>query len=307
MPLPDPYPILTLHAADVLAPEEMGSKRKGWVRVDDDAEPWLFKYTRVNDGVPTGEAWAEKVAAEIAVAIGLPAARVELATLDGEVGCVSRQFAELSVPGVELVHGSDLLPGVVLGYDRTKRFRQADHTLENILDAVAGVIPDAAQREAAFRRLAGCVVLDALILNTDRHHENWALLRSRRSDGSLHQEVAPSYDHASSLARNEPAATLAQWMDDKQLDRVAWYAQRGHGGIFLRGDKRGANPLRLVMVAVRRWPRYFQPWLERVRSLDFSVVEGILRRVPEQTISPEHREFALALLRRTQHILSSSP
>ena len=97
-------------------------------------------------------------------------------------------------------------------------------------------------------------------------------------------------------------------MDERQqLDRAAWYAQRGHGGIFLHGDKRGANPLRLAMVAVRRWPRYFQPWLERVRRLDFSIVEGILRRVPEQAISPEHREFALALLRRTQHILSSSP
>ena len=96
-------------------------------------------------------------------------------------------------------------------------------------------------------------------------------------------------------------------MSDTQFDRAAWYAQRGHGGIFLHGERRGANPLRLAMVAARRWPRYFQPWLEQVRRLDFSVIEGILRRVPEQTISPEHRAFALALLRCTQHTLSSTP
>ena len=307
MPLPEPYPILTLHAADVLAPEEMGSKRKGWVRVGDDAEPWLFKYSRVNEGVVSGEGWAEKIAAEVAAAIGLSAARVELAGLDGEVGCVSRQFAELSLGSVELVHGGDVLPGVVLGYERTKRFRQAEHTLDHILAAVERVILDVPERAAAFRQLAGFVVLDGLVLNTDRHHENWALFRRTLLDGTVHHTVAPSYDHASSLARNEPADMLTRWLGDTAMDRVVWYAGRGHGGIFLAGETRGANPLRLVEYAAQKWPRYFHPWLERVRVLDFSVLESIVSRVPAEMIPEPSRQFALALLRHTHHILSSLP
>ena len=43
-------------------------------------------------------------------------------------------------------------------------------------------------------------MLDALIGNTDRHHENWGIL-VRRGRGVLLGEVAPSFDHASSLGR----------------------------------------------------------------------------------------------------------
>lgn len=307
MPNSAPYPILTLHAADVLASEEMGSKRKGWVRVDDDAEPWLFKFSRVNRRIVSGEGWAEKIAAEVAAAITLPAARVELAILDGEVGCVCRHFPELSVDSVELIHGSDVLPGAVLGYEKTKRFRQTDHTLENILAAVERVIATIPERGAAFRRLAGFVVLDALVLNTDRHHENWALFQRVRADGTVHHEVAPSFDHASSLGRNERPEVLAQWLGDRTMDRGAWYARRGHGGIYLEGEERGANPLRLAEVAAGQWPGYFRPWLDRVRVLDFSVLEGIVCRVPAEMIPESSRQFALALLRHTHHTLSRIP
>lgn len=303
--MPEPFPILTLRATDVLAPEEMGSKRKGWVRVNNDAKLWLFKYSRLSAGVMTGEAWAEKVGAEAAAALGIRAAQVELATLDGETGCVSRQFPELSEQGVELVHGCDLLPGVVLGYDKGRRFRQAEHTLENILAAVARVIPSEAEREQAFRELAGFVVLDAFILNTDRHHENWALLRWRDAFVRVRHKVAPSYDHASSLARNEPEDKLAGWLANRSMNRAEWYARRGHGGIFLGEEDRGANPLHLAEVAARRWPEYFRPWIERVRQLDFSVLECIMQRLPAGLISESHRQFALALLRHTQQALSA--
>ena len=52
------YPIISLRKEDVLAPEEMGSKRKGWVQVAGDSERWLFKYARLSNGQITGEHWA---------------------------------------------------------------------------------------------------------------------------------------------------------------------------------------------------------------------------------------------------------
>src|SRR4030095_85301 len=132
----EPFPILELRGEDVQAPEEMGSKRKGWIQIPNDPLPWLFKYPRVNEGVLSGEAWAEKVAAEVAALIDVPAARVQLARLDGAAGPARQRFPALADPDTELEHGSDLLPGVVTGYDRTRFFHQGDHTLENILKAV---------------------------------------------------------------------------------------------------------------------------------------------------------------------------
>ena len=49
------YPIIPLRKEDVLAPEEMGSKRKGWMQVAGDSERWLFKYARLSNGQVTGE------------------------------------------------------------------------------------------------------------------------------------------------------------------------------------------------------------------------------------------------------------
>lgn len=295
MPDLEPYRIIPLRKEDVLASEEMGSKRKGWVQVGADSTPWLFKHARLSNGEVTGEHWAEKIAAELADLLQIPHARVDLATLDGAVGCISRRFAELSRPGTELIHGNDLLAGAVLGYGRAGRRAQPDHTIENIVKAVLAVIPDRDEREAAFHQLAGFVTLDALILNTDRHHENWAMLRSRSFDGTYVHRVAPTFDHASSLGRNEPVEKVDRWL--REPDRFEWNAARGRGAIFIKPtDPHGANPLRLMEVATRAWPRYFQPWGKMLQNVGLGRILSLVDRVPDHVMDARHRMFAKGLL-----------
>ncbi len=294
MPSLDPYSIIPLRNEDVLAPEEMGSKTKGWIQVGTDPEPWLFKYARLSNGEVTGEHWAEKVAAEIAEMLTLPHGRVELATLEGSPGCISRRFADKS-RGIELIHGNDLLAGAVLGYDRAVRRAQPEHTIENIAKAITAVIGDRDERDVAFQQLAGFVMLDALILNTDRHHENWGLIRSRSVDGKYIHRVAPTFDHASSLGRNEPVEKVGQWL--REPYRFEWYAERGRGAIFIKPtDPHGTNPLKLCEVAARAWPRYFQPWDKMLQNVGLDRILSVVDRVPDQVMDPRHRVFAKGLL-----------
>lgn len=300
MPPLESYPTISLRKEDVLAPEEMGSKRKGWVQVAGDAERWLFKYARLSDGQVTGEHWAEKVASEVAGLLHIPHARVELATLDGSPGCISRRFPELARPGAELIHGNDLLAGAGFGYDRTKQFRQSDHTIENILAAISQVFSGPEEQAAAFRQMAGYLVLDALILNTDRHHENWALIRVMHQDGRVTHEMAPTFDHASSLGRNEPPDKLVAWLTEP--GRPEWYAGRNRcqGGIYLRSDDaHGANPLKLLELVARKWPDYFAPWRPQVENVQEEALCDTVGRVPAGTMVQAQREFAKALLRVT--------
>ena len=49
-------------------------------------------------------------------------------------------------------------------------------------------------------RLAEYLLLDAVIGNVDRHHENWGIL-GKDVDGSVKGRLAPTFDHASSLGR----------------------------------------------------------------------------------------------------------
>jgi hypothetical protein len=247
-----------------------------------------------------GEHWAEKVAAEVADMLQIPHARVELATLEGAPGCISQRFPGLANPGAELIHGNDLLAGAVLGYDRTKQFRQSDHTLENIFAAISHVTKNQEEREAAFRQLAGYVILDALILNTDRHHENWGLIRIVDARGVITHTIAPTFDHASSLGRNEPPEKLAAWLPEP--GRPEWYANRSQcrGGIYLRStDEHGANPLKLLELVARKWPKYVVPWLPNLEHATEEAICDTVDRVPPETMVQAQREFTKALLRVT--------
>ena len=224
--------------------EQLGSKPKFWVLLN--GQRWLFKEARPN----TGEDWAEKVAAEIAREIGIQAATVELADYAGRAGCISLNFIEVA-QGEALVHGNEIMAWAVTAYDKNKVFRQSDHTLDNILKAIQGLF-DPLHADATFTALAGYLVLDALIGNTDRHHENWGLRLTREASSQKRVlSAAPSFDHASSLGR--------ELRDERrnelpQAGRVGSYIAKGTGGIFRNADQRhGENPLRLVQVAARAY------------------------------------------------------
>jgi hypothetical protein len=261
--------------------EQLGSKPKFWVLLD--GRRWLFKEARPN----TGEDWAEKAAAEIAQVMGMNAATVELADYAGRRGCISLNFIDVNA-GEALVHGNEVMGWTVTGYDKTKKFRQSDHTLDNIQVAIRRVFLGGAA-ESALTNLADYLVLDALIGNTDRHHENWGL---KLAGGR--QFVAPSFDHASSLGRELRDERRMKLLSDKQ---VAHYVTKGRGGIFRDPEQaHGENPLRLVQVASRAYPAYFQGALQRVSLLRPDSVREILQALPNERTSAPAREFAEAMV-----------
>lgn len=277
------YPIIDLPPESRLDTEQLGSKPKFWVQLGDDR--WLFKEARPN----TGEDWAEKAAAEIAHAIGVAAAAVELAQFGDRRGCISRNFIAVG-RGEALVHGNEILALRVTGYDKTKRFRQQDHTLENIQRAIRELFPgDVA--EGMLTQLAGYLVLDALIGNTDRHHENWGLrVRVDAKQRSVELSIAPSFDHASSLGRELLDARRAELLAN---GRVGHYVAQGRGGVFRdAAQRRGENPLRLVQVAARAYPAYFRPALQRVAALPDDTIRTVLASIPPERASDVARDFA---------------
>lgn len=133
----------------------------------------------------TGEHWAEKLAAEIADALGIPHAVVELAQ-DQESripGAMVRDL-EVTTPGA-LVHGNELLIELDSSYPMAQQYHTSKHTLDNIFAALSRPaigLPDGFDVPVTIRAaedlFVGYLLLDALIGNADRHHENWALIRS---------------------------------------------------------------------------------------------------------------------------------
>jgi hypothetical protein len=188
----------------VLEPEALGTKQKFWYRQSDKEPRWLFKYPQQN----TGQHWAEKIAAEIADSMGILHAKVELTLFQGERGSATESFAR---DGRELWHGNQILAGKLFGYDSEQRFRHSEHTLEHIFQALDGTFSSDDARRRAKLAIADYLVLDAIIGNTDRRHENRAILRKRVGD-RWQGIVAPTFDHASSLGREllDPTRPLSR-------------------------------------------------------------------------------------------------
>jgi hypothetical protein len=105
---------------------------------------------------------------------------------------------------------------------------QNQHCVPNIIAAVEQSFPND-QRDKQLTILAGYIFLDALICNTDRHHDNWGLLRWRSSKEEPVHTVAPSFDHASSLARELSDERRKRFIDAGQMEQ---YVKGGRGGIF---------------------------------------------------------------------------
>ncbi len=286
----EPPKIFEILPDQVLEPEALGSKQKFWYRAKQGEPEWLFKFPQPN----TGQHWAEKIAAEIAACLDILHARVELALFQNHQGSATESFAR---DGRSLYHGNQVLAGKVLGYDPARKFRHPDHTLANILLGLERLYVNPAGAEGAKIRFASYLVLDAVIGNTDRHHENWGVLRKRvgnRWAGLL----APTFDHASSLGRE-----LRDDGEGKtrrailQQGRIHAYAEKAPGAIYwATTDKRGLSPLELVRRAAAQHPSLFRPALAKLARLDNAKVATILNQVPPDWMSPLAREFAAALV-----------
>jgi hypothetical protein len=295
----DLFPILYFSADEMERDETLGTKVKFWFKQN--GERWLFKEAREN----TGEDWSEKLAAEIAQLMGIDAATVELAEYNGTRGSASLKFLN-PAEGEGLIHGNEILAGHVKGYDAGKTYKQSSHTLENIQNAVAKLLPDSEIYDVVLKQLAGYLVLDALVGNTDRHHENWGMILTQRQgllsdDLSLRLRVAPTFDHASSLGRELRDEKRSNFLHSQGVER---YVRKGRGAIFFSPeDAHGANPLRLVEFGARRFEQYFQPNMKRLELFSVADLDLLVDRVPDERMSELAKAFAKTFLAYTYESL----
>lgn len=289
------YPVRVVPADALREDEYLGTKFKFWFAPPEQPKARvLFKRGREN------EDWSEKVATTIGHRLGLPAAEVDLATLDGTPGIVSPSFLE---PGDTLFHGNELLLQVLDGYESGRRYHVAEHTVEAVFAALeaVGARPHPAQ-EAPFSgftaadQFVGYLLLDALVANTDRHHENWGVLQ-RGPDRLL----APTYDHASSLGRNEREARIQRRLsgDDPRVTVEAW-VERGRSAFYAPtaapGVRKPLSPLHAFARAAQLRPAGAEFWLSQLEALREEALTEALARVPAERISDLHREFAARIL-----------
>ena len=88
--------------------------------------------------------------------------------------------------------------------------------------------PRPAEVSNAVGVFAGYLLLDALVSNQDRHHENWGVIGTQNG-----LSLASSFDHASSLGRNETDYSRVERLTTKDIGRsVEHYVTRARSGLY---------------------------------------------------------------------------
>jgi hypothetical protein len=312
----DLYPIYEVRTAStgtdeathIVAPEhrdeQMGSKRKFWLRDPRTSLWYLFKFSREN----TGEHWSEKIACECARLLGLPHAEVELAKHDDAWGVLVKDI-RADRKRSSLLHGNELLLELDPAYPAKETYRVSEHTVERVAEALRTynvMLPDSSALarelppgvEDALGVFVGYLLLDAIIGNTDRHHENWAVVGGRDSSGSRVLQLASTYDHASSLGR--------ELLDPKRIARlkgtkrhgVDGYAEKTRSAFYrTAGDSSAMSPRDAFVVAGRLRPTAAKSWRSRCDEVGAEAFERLLDRLPRSCASDAAVTFAQAMIR----------
>lgn len=321
-----PYQVVRMPAI-LDAPEQRGTRTKYWVRIGDIDHGWLLKVPRPG----TGEHWAEKITAEVGHLIGVKCAQTELARFarlnvlglretdtatdrrppqeqQDQLGSISRSFLpEITDEEVVFVvlHGWEVLQLEIEGYDTTARFGQRDHNIKNIATALANLMGVGSMNpmprwDYAMEQLASYVLLDGLVGNTDRHHENW-MIGWVIDSGSAFFEVMPSFDHASSLGRELTDDGRRRILESDGMER---YLKRARGGLFVNNRRRRApSPLRLARLLCRWRPGFTSTTLERINALSEQQIRTAIAKVPAEFMSDTARDFAFQVILTSQRLL----
>lgn len=281
--------------------EQLGTKKKFWyLDAEQNNQKWLFKYSRSN----TGEHWSEKAAEQIAEALGIPHVRYELARFKGSLGVISKN---VSPETHRMVMGNEVMYSQMTQSDypnpNEKSMRVKEHTVTSVLECLESnsILPPKSNFDigdlTSSDVFCGYLMLDALISNQDRHHENWAILVDTRTG---EQSLCPTYDHAASLGReltDEKREMRLETKDQNQTIRA--FVLKAKSELYRnKTDRDRLTTFEAFRHAVEdvnhTTAKSF--WLNKLENLLPSQIEEIFHNVPDDLISQVARDFAIAMV-----------
>lgn len=276
--------------------EYLGTKPKQWLR-SPAGELWLWKESTIHNDARhgafrKGDDWSELVASRVGQRLGLPVAKIQLATRGDKFGVISRKVFDDE--NETLVHGNELLAeaGIRPNHPRDR----SGYTVEAVARVLDGVTPPvkAGSLATAFEWFAGYLLLDTVIGNTDRHQDNWGIIR-----GASGSRLSPSFDHASCLGFQISDAERLETLQGGHNRNITIFAARAKTKF-----EGGPSPLAATVSAMAVVTDTCRAhWVERLEGLGRP--DELVEDLPEDRMSAAAKLFASSLL--AENLAVSSP
>jgi hypothetical protein len=146
-------------------------------------------------------------------------------------------------------------------------------------------------------------MLDALIGNQDRHDENWGIITV---DGA--QFLQPTFDHASSLGRNESDVARVDRLTTRDKNRaMSAYVERARSALYSATSTRPLSTLEAFVSGARYDMPAARYWQVRLAGLDDASIYDVIWRVDQERMSGAAKQFAFEMLQlNKQRILEQA-
>ena len=293
------YEIIDISDQDIENYEQMGTKSKFWYVDSNTGVEYLFKSIHTEDRNGNkieriGEDWAEKIACEIAEVLGIPHAEYDLATYNGERGIRSKKF---NPPGSNMFFGNHLIEHIVNSSQATLEKGQRSQTISRVEIILKNIIQNpplgwekTERITSALDVFIGYLLFDVLISNQDRHNENWAEITIGSSE-----YLAPSFDHAASLGRNESIETMNERLTTKDEGRkIPTYVAKSKSWFYDKGKR--LKTLDAFINLGYQSKKATLEWLERVEKMHDQQLFDIVFKVPDEIMGSVEKTFCLSML-----------
>ena len=255
-----------------------GSRNKRIIIDKKNGELGFFKYEKYD----CSEACSEKLSYEIAKKLNKPAAKIEFAKDEkGTLGIISYLFIKNNITHTD---AKDFFNANE--FDR-KKFCTIN-AIKSFLDKYD---------EKQFEHFLGIMVFDALIGETDRHEENWGLIK----ENNLYR-LSPIYDSGCNLLRELKNKENARKIYDGIID-FDNYILKSKTCIYKENLKTKYKHFELIEELYNEYPDIITNEIKNLRKLSNKNIEKIVNKLPENIIEEQHKEFIKKYLIKRKNIL----
>lgn len=241
-------------------------------------EMGFFKYEKYN----CSEACSEKLSCEIAKILKKDVAKIEFAKDEnGILGIISYLFINNTITHTD---AKDF-------FNENEFDRKKFCTINSIHRFLCRF------GEKEFEKFIGIMVFDALIGETDRHEENWGLLK--RNDI---YSLSPIYDSSCNLLRQLKDSKYAEKIYNGTID-FNKFIMNSKTYIYKEEQKRTYKHFELIQKLYEEYPIVVAKELENLKRLTNRKINNILNKLPDGIINAKHKEYIYRYLIKRKEIL----
>lgn len=273
--------------------EGSGRSEKEWL-VSNTGTVGLFKYPKSD---MTSEHVSEHLAHRLGNVLGIKTAMVEIGYRNGRIGSMSYR---INSDSEQLIEGVSFICGKYPSYNADKMHdidTNLYYCLNMIINSTDSIIPKTDWSEM--------LLFDFLIGNSDRHHSNWAIVKSKPlSQEDDIMQRSPLYDNGSSLC-SYVSDTKASQILNNPPSFVSQTDSKSKSRIRIDGKKKSLPTHKCVITHLLNNNENARSIATQISErLNSSIIHALLEDYPTTVLSSSKKDLIEAFLDRKIAILN---